>query len=558
MMTFFSPFVAAALLAQAPAAGGLTGEVVDHQGKPVADARVVLYAPPTVYGQGDSAEVETKADSEGKFSLSFPPLKRILINGVNFLAYRPDLAITAHPFISRPRRLVLEKPAPRTVLMEGSDGKPMAGARIVPRVLSIFGKGPAEVPSSLAQPLAATTGPDGKATLDYLAVRDRLMSVRITADAIGTQDIVLMSRSSGGSESGVISIKLKPVSHLSGRIVDEGGRPVAGQVVEVWSRGDDAWSGPNIVEFKSGPLRSGADGSFQTPDNLLAGSAYRVAIHKEGSDPITSDWLTIADQPRDLSVFALRPSRTVRGQVVDRQGKPVAGIEVFQSGDGPKRTSTKTDAEGRFSLGGFRQGPVFVFVHGELFRFQGRLVKPDETNVTVELTRVSERPRREMKMLPDPIPFEESKRLAKRLAEPLWTTAVDNGRYAVLSRLVNVDPARVLERMESVKFDNPGAKDRLREELVLALARTDFEEASAVAESIGNPATRASALMDLADTLPARDRDRKLALLDRALLQRAPRPTRAIVFYSSAKLPNGGTTWARSTRPGASVPKASS
>ena len=101
----------------------------------------------------------------------------------------------------------------------------------------------------------------------------------------------------------------------------------------------------------------------------------------------------------------MRPSRTIRGQVVDRQRKPVAGVEVFQSGDGPKRTSTKTDAEGRFSLGGFRQGPVFLFVHGDPFRFQGRLVKPAETDVTIELTRMSERPAREMKMLPDPIPF---------------------------------------------------------------------------------------------------------------------------------------------------------
>ena len=44
-----------------------------------------------------------------------------------FLAYRPDLAITAHPIIRRPYRLVLEKPTPRTVMVEGADGKPIAG-----------------------------------------------------------------------------------------------------------------------------------------------------------------------------------------------------------------------------------------------------------------------------------------------------------------------------------------------------------------------------------------------------------------------------------------------
>ena len=522
MMTFLSAFVAVALLAQAPIGRGPTGEVVDDLGKPVAAAQVVFYSPPTVYGSGDSVELRTVSDSQGKFSLRVPQLKRIVVNGVNFLAYRPGLAITANPFFRGSRRLILEKPATRTVLVEGPDGKPIAGARIMPRVLSVFGKAPADVPDSLAGPLATSTGPDGKATLNYLAVRDRLMTVRLTTDAIGTQDILLAQRSGGGSEPSVTTIRLKPVTHLSGRIVDADGRAVAGQLVDVWSRGDATESAPNTVEFKSGLLRTAADGSFQAPDNLIAGSTYRLAIRDQGKDPIYSDWVTMTEKPRILSPFVLRPLRTIRGRVVDRQGKPVAGVEVFQSGDGPERTSVRTDAEGRFALGGFRQGTVFLFAHGEPFRFQGRLIKPAETDVTVELTRVSERPPREMKMLPDPIPFEESQRLARRLVEPLWATAAadgsDNEKYSVLSRLVSVDPARVLERLESVKFTEPWPKYRLRREVVRALARTDFEEASSVAESIDDPSMRAWALIDLADTLPVNERDRKLTLLDRALL----------------------------------------
>ena len=35
---------------------------------------------------------------------------------------------------------------------------------------------------------------------------------------------------------------------------------------------------------------------------------------------------------------------------------------MFQTGDGPERTETTTGANGLFSLGGFRQGPVFFFV----------------------------------------------------------------------------------------------------------------------------------------------------------------------------------------------------
>ena len=100
MMTFFSPFVAVALLAQSPA--GLTpkGEVVDDQGKPVADAQVVFYSPPTTYGDGDSVEVWATSDAQGKFSMKAPPLKRIVINGVYFFAYRPGWAISAQALMT--------------------------------------------------------------------------------------------------------------------------------------------------------------------------------------------------------------------------------------------------------------------------------------------------------------------------------------------------------------------------------------------------------------------------------------------------------------------------
>ena len=110
MMAILGPLLASMLLAQADQP--TTGEVVDGQGKPVADAQVVLYSPPVVYGKGDSVEVRTKTDTEGKFSLKVPPLRRILINGVNFLAYRPGLAITANASY-RPPHLALTLVAPK-------------------------------------------------------------------------------------------------------------------------------------------------------------------------------------------------------------------------------------------------------------------------------------------------------------------------------------------------------------------------------------------------------------------------------------------------------------
>jgi hypothetical protein len=524
MTMFYGMLIATALVGQAQVDQPATGEVVDDKGKPVANAEVVLYSPPTNYGKGTSVEVRATSDAQGEFSLIVPRFERIYTNGVHFFAYRPGWAMTAQPYGRPPYRLVLEKPRPRTIKVEGSDGQPIPRARVALRIVRVFGSPSpsAQVPPSLADSLATRTGQDGKATISTMAPRDQLVAVRVTTDAIGTQDIALIKGLGRVSEESVITIKLKPTSHFAGRIIDKDGQPVVGQLVEVWSRGDAMWLGPNTVESSGGPLRSAADGSFQTPDNLMAGSVYRVTVRAPGQEPILSDWITIGEKPRTLPLLVQRPMRSVGGRVVDRQGKPVANVEVFQLGDGPERTTTQTDGEGRFSLGGFRQGPVFLFARGEGFRFQGLLVKPTDRTVTVELTRTSERPVREMKMLAEPIPPDESRALARRLVEPLWHQAAqeeqDRAKYSVLMSLASVDAARVLGMLESVKFESEVWKNRVRRELVRKLARTDFEEATAVAESIGDPATRASALVELADTLPVTGRERKLALLARALL----------------------------------------
>jgi hypothetical protein len=519
MMPFLTPMLAAMLLTQTAADRTVNGEVVDDQGKPVANAEVFLHLPPTSYGTGDSAELRATSDAQGKFSV---PLERPIAGDI--FAYQPGLAITARWSLRPPYRLVLTKPSPRTVKVEGPDGRPIPGARVALKLVRVFGGGGrprSEVPPSLADRLAVRTGPDGTATITGIAPRDQLVAVRVMADTIGTQDVLLIKQPGPASEESVITIKLKPITHLAGRIVDQDGQPVAGQLVEIWSRREAPPRVPAPVEFTSGPLRSAADGSFQTPDDLMAGSNYQVTVRAPGHEPVLSDWITIGEKRRTLPLLVLRPLGTVRGRVVDRQGKPVANVEVFQSGDGPEQTTTQTDADGRFSLAGFRQGPVFVFVRGADFRFQGQLVKAMQRNVTVELTRTSERPAREMKMMTDPIiPPGESRALARRLVEPLWEQAAkqgpDSARFNDLVQFANVDPARLLGMLESMKFDFT-AKSRLQRQIVLALARTDFEEATAVAESIADLAWRAEALVRLADRVPAADRDRKLALLARAL-----------------------------------------
>ena len=86
-----------------------------------------------------------------------------------------------------------------------------------------------------------------------------------------------------------------------------------------------------------------------------------------------------------------------------------------------------------------------------------------------------------------------------------------------------LDPAGLLERLHKTRFEHGTRADYLRGQAALGMAAADPDEAAAVAESIADPAERAGTLVDLADATPAADRARKLALLDRAALQRARR-----------------------------------
>lgn len=513
----------AAVLGQAQADRTISGTVVDEGGKPVAGARVFLYAPPLSSGKENEAETQATTDAEGRFRLRIPPWGVRILNGVAIWAYRPGKSIAGASIYPMRERHVVREPVPRPVKVEGPDGRPIAGARIAPRWIAIFDAYASWVPKDLAETLAITTGPDGRAMIPYLTARDQLGAVRVTTGSIGAQDILLVKWPGRGSTEPVITIRLPKTSRLGGRIVDESGRPVADQEVEIWARGVDGSLVPNRVDLTGGPLRTAADGSFRTAENLFVGSAYRVVVRGPGKEPVLSDWITIEDRPRVLLPIRFRSLRAIGGRVADRQGKPVAGVEVFQVGDGPERTSTRSGPDGRFSLGGFRQGPVFLFARGDGFRFHGQLIRRDEREAVVELIRTGERPARAMRVLPEPVPLAESRAMARRLVEPVWTAVAAKGsdrtRYEALVALAHIDPAGALEKLEATNFVGKVWEFRARTAIAVAMADGDPEEAAGVAESIADPGPRARALIDLFDALPASARDRRLALLDRALPQ---------------------------------------
>ncbi len=532
MTTLLGSLLTVVLLCQVPAHAqadrAVAGTIIDEEGKPIAGATVEMQAPADPYLKltGEPARADAAAmalsDGGGRFELKVPP-GRMLTNATHIWAHQPGRAVASVRLpneVGKPSQIVLWNSVPRTVKVEGPDGKPVAGARVEARLISFSGgTARGRVPASLASSLAVITGPDGTAKVAYLAGRGRLVAARVTADAIADQDLPVAEELRNGAVDPTFVIKLKKTSRLSGRVVDDAGQGIAGQMVEIWCRVEDSPRAFGLVGFKHGPVRTGADGTFQTPDNLMIGSSYRVRVREPGKEPIMSDWIGIKEQPVTLAPLKRRAVHSVIGRVIDRQGNAVANVEVFQSVNGPAQT-LRTDGDGGFALEGLPRETVFLFARGEGFRFHGQMLKPGDQDVTVVLTRTTERPERELRKLPDPIPLDESRAMARRIMERWWKAAVDkgdeDGKFGAVKFLIPADPVGALQKIGAVKFDAEQSRSYLQSLVARSLARRDFDEGETVAESIVDPGIRAGTLARLADLLPDKEKQRKLAILERA------------------------------------------
>ncbi|HEV2845779.1 MAG TPA: carboxypeptidase-like regulatory domain-containing protein [Thermoanaerobaculia bacterium] len=130
----------------------------------------------------------------------------------------------------------------------------------------------------------------------------------------------------------------------SGRIVGFDGRPVTGAEVGLI----------RSAEQKPGPHRAktGSDGRFTIPGLPPGVYVLRVAhpehprFHQPGID-------VPEGMPKvDLGGFSLRKAERVEGQVVDQEGRPVAGVRILQERSGPLEIAAApaTGPEGRFVL----------------------------------------------------------------------------------------------------------------------------------------------------------------------------------------------------------------
>jgi Carboxypeptidase regulatory-like domain len=177
-----------------------------------------------------------------------------------------------------------------------------------------------------------------------------------------------------------------------GRVLSPDGMPVSAVLVTVQlatERKLGNYELPETFRFDDGvEVRTGVDGSFRTPKELYGKSRrFRARVVDDGFVANQTDW--VSSPGGDLITFpdlTLRRSRTLRsvsGRVVDHEGKGIAGISVFQSGDTPRRAATTTVAGGYFRLTGVPNVEAFVFAEKDGFRFGAASVAPGDERVEI-------------------------------------------------------------------------------------------------------------------------------------------------------------------------------
>ena len=193
-------------------------------------------------------------------------------------------------------------------------------------------------------------------------------------------------------------------------------------------------------------------GRFQT-DSLFPGDTYSLNVTAKGYAPFHGDEIVgVAGLSRGLGTIKLAGTKGfIAGQVVGSDGKPIAGVTVFNRGNGLAEVSTRTDAQGRFRLEGLFSGHKYAFASKEGYRFTGTLVDGDRSDLTIRLLRRDEPP-------PAWKPGQgtsqdQDRELARHILTRLWdiTSKQDEGpgrhysQNQLILAMARVDPAQALD-----------------------------------------------------------------------------------------------------------------
>ncbi|MBI2826518.1 MAG: carboxypeptidase regulatory-like domain-containing protein [Planctomycetia bacterium] len=162
-------------------------------------------------------------------------------------------------------------------------------------------------------------------------------------------------------------VTMDKAAPLTGRVISPDGTPLADVAVLGYSK--TGVEKPGEFEYGSfAKARSAADGTFRL--NFVEGgpSVFWIVPEKHAPRQILS-----GTKRGDWGDVRMEAGVAITGQVVDAEGKPVAGVWVTLSDEQSQREiqmpvasalnrSAQTDAEGHFALAPLKPGPYVLFV----------------------------------------------------------------------------------------------------------------------------------------------------------------------------------------------------
>ncbi len=178
----------------------------------------------------------------------------------------------------------------------------------------------------------------------------------------------------------VLDVLLTRGATLSGRVVDEDGRPVAGAGVSLLSSSESPIDAAVRLRSGASRLRTRPDGSF-TATRLPPGENQRLSVqHPEFERGTVGGISLVAGGTRSGVVVTIRRGVVLTGRVSDPDGNPIAGAEVSAGRSFSVRSSTggsltrvraemmeaprtvRSGDDGAFELRGLAPGDVAVVV----------------------------------------------------------------------------------------------------------------------------------------------------------------------------------------------------
>lgn len=320
--------------------------VVDDQGEPVEGAFVGLsYSSSSAY---EHSAITAATGESGETAILVPddaPIESVLAlksgQGLDYQNFSGDPRRRVIPgavdleFPDEGIELKLTGARPFDVVLQDEDGKPVPGVSISPPLTISKGRFVEAVGlSRFAGKLEAITDEQGVASFDWFpdwqtepvtVTMYSVMDYREFAPLQFRYDPRTQSRAADAEERGQVAITAYRLVPLSGRVVDEQGRPVEGVTVIA---GGTGWAPSLAVADPPHRTTTDAQGRYEMKVSPL--QAYLLTVrHDRLAAPAHANFAVWPQTPIDNLDFTLSEGVRIHGQVTNHSGRPIAPTDIY-------------------------------------------------------------------------------------------------------------------------------------------------------------------------------------------------------------------------------------